>query len=282
MTDSAPRAGVLGLGLIGSRVAVRLQAAGVLASVWNRTPRTDSRLPAPCATPAEAAHRADILQIFVSDDTALRETIHALLPALNARHVVLSHSTVAPETVKSLADEVRATGADFLDAPFTGSRNAAANGRIVYYVSGNQNTMERTRSTLSHSAAVILPFGEIGTASAVKIATNVITAATCAALAEAVNILRSQKIDPQLLTTALEHNAARSGVTDLKLPGMIDGDFTPHFSARNMHKDLRLAANLTAPEKRNLIECVARLLDNACRRGFADDDFSILAKCDHS
>lgn len=282
MTDSAPRAGVLGLGLIGSRVVARLQAAGILRAVWNRTSRDHSQLPAPCVTPADVARTAEILQIFVSDDTALQETIHALLPALGARHVVLSHSTVAPQTVRALAGEVRATGAAFLDAPFTGSRDAAASGRIIYYVSGEQDALERSRPVLSASAAAILPFGEIGVASTVKIATNVMTAAACASLAEAVNILRAQGIDPRLLATALEHNAARSGVTDMKLPAMIEGDFAPRFSARNMRKDLRLAAKLAEPGQRALIECITHLLEQACRQGFADHDFSVLAKSDHS
>lgn len=281
MTTSAPRAGVLGLGLIGSRVAARLQAAGMLRAVWNRTPRSHSRLPAPCATPADAARATDILQIFVSDDTALRETIHAMLPALGARHVVLSHSTVAPQTVRDLDAAVRATGAAFLDAPFTGSRDAAASGRIIYYVSGGHDALERSRPVLSASAAAIVPFGEIGVASAVKIATNVITAAACASLAEAVNLLRAQGISPHLLATALEHNAARSGVTDMKLPTMIEGDFAPRFSARNMRKDLRLAAELAGPGRRALIECITHLLEQACRRGFADHDFSVLARNDH-
>ncbi len=278
MSTRAPRAGVLGLGLIGSRVAARMQKAGIPLAVWNRTARGFAGLPAPCATPGDVAHAADELQIFVADDAALRETIHALLPALGTRHIVLSHATVSPQTVRALDIEVRATGAAFLDAPFTGSRDAAARGQLVYYVSGDQNALERARPVLAASAKAILTFGQIGEASTIKIATNVISAAAAASLAEAVNLLRAQGIDPQLLAAALEHNAARSGVTDLKMPCVLQDDFAPRFSARNMLKDLRLAAGLTAPGQHSLIGRMADLLDEACRQGFADLDFSVLAK----
>lgn len=101
--SAGPRAGVLGLGIIGSRVAARLHAAGFPLAVWNRTPRTRDELPAPAADPAAVARQADILQIFVADDKALRTTVRSLLPVLGPTHVLASHATVAPETVRELA-----------------------------------------------------------------------------------------------------------------------------------------------------------------------------------
>ena len=266
------------MGLIGSRVAARVKAAGIPLAVWNRTPRDFSGLPAPCPVPGDVARVADILQIFVSDDTALRETISALIPSLGARHIVVSHATVSPRTVRALDAEVRAAGAAFLDAPFTGSRDAAARGQLIYYASGDSDALERARPVLAASSAAILTFGKVGEASTIKIATNVISAAAAASLAEAVNLLRAQGIDPRLLVAALEHNAARSGVTDLKTPCLLQDDFAPRFSARNMLKDLRLASDLALPGQRQLIERMGSLLDEACRRGFADLDFSVTAK----
>ena len=276
--NSAPRAGVLGLGLIGSRVAARLRDAGFPLAVWNRTARDfGDALPCPRRDPADVARDADVLQIFVSDDAALRETVRALLPTLGARHVVLCHATVSPRTVRSIAEQVAATGAAFLDAPFTGSRDAAATGRLAYYVSGCRAALERARPVLDVSACAIVPFGDIGEASAIKIATNVVSAAAATSLAEAVNLLRAQGVDPRLLAAALEHNAARSGVTDLKLPCILDGDFSPRFSARNMLKDMRLARDLAEPGRSSLITCIESLLDSACGRGLADRDFSVVA-----
>jgi 3-hydroxyisobutyrate dehydrogenase-like beta-hydroxyacid dehydrogenase len=278
MTAAALRVGVLGLGLIGSRVAARLSSAGFPLAVWNRTTRAFDGLPALASDPAAVASEAEILQIFVADDEALRGTLRALLPALGPDHIVISHATVAPQTVRELAAEVSAAGAAFLDAPFTGSRDAAAQGHITYYVSGDADVLERARPVLAASAKAILPMDAIGQASAVKLATNIMAAAAAASLAEAIHLLRANGVDPQILVTALENNAARSGVVDLKLPCMLGNDYAPRFSARNMRKDLRLAAAATDPQHRALTEAMRQLYEQACATGLADEDFATVVK----
>ena len=275
---SSLRAGVLGLGLIGSRVAAKVQSAGFPLAVWNRTARQFDGLPAPAPDPATVARDSEILQIFVADDQALQDTLNALIPALGPRHVVLSHATVAPQTVRQLAADVTATGAAFLDAPFTGSRDAAAQGQITYYIGGNAAALERARPILTASAKAILPVGEVGQASAIKLATNIMAAAAAVSLAEAIHLLRANGVDPRTLVGALENNAARSGVTDLKLPCMLGHDFAPRFSARNMRKDLRLASAVAAPGHRVLTDTLLSLYEQACQSGLADEDFATIVK----
>ena len=278
MSDTGLRAGVLGLGIIGSRVAERVQSAGFLLAVWNRTPRTFEGLPPLAADPAAVARASDILQIFVADDAALTSTVRALIPALGANHVVISNATVAPDTVRALASEVAATGAGFLDAPFTGSRDAAAQGQITYYIGGDAAVLARARPVLAASAKAILPMGATGQASAVKIATNIMAAAAAVSLAEAIQLLRSNGVDPGVLVAALQNNAARSGVVDLKLPCMLENDYAPRFSARNMRKDLRLARQAGREGRLALTETMLRLYESACQSGFGDEDFAAVAK----
>lgn len=273
-----PRAGVIGLGIIGSRVAARLAAEGFEPAVWNRTPRPIPGLPAAESDPAAVAGAADVIQIFVSDDNALRSTVEALLPALGPRHIVLAHATVAPKTMREAAAAVSAHGASFLDAPFTGSRDAAARGQITYYIGGDDATLERARPVLAVSAKAIIPLGGIGTASAIKIATNIIAAASVVSLSEAVNLLRANGVDPGVLPGVLETNAARSGVTDLKLPCMLANEFAPSFSAKNMLKDVRLALELAEPGAATLAASLERLYTLACQQGLAEEDFSAVVK----
>ena len=281
MTDTGLRAGVLGLGIIGSRVAARVQAAGLPVAVWNRTPRAFDGLPPLATDPAEVARAADILQIFVADDEALQSTVNALLPVLGPNHVVISNATVAPHTVRELAAQVTARGASFLDAPFTGSRDAAAQGQITYYIGGDAAALERARPVLAASAKSIVPCGAVGQASAVKLATNIMAAAAAVSLSEAVHLLRANGVDPHILVTALENNAARSGVTDLKLPCMLGDEYAPRFSVRNMRKDLRLALGAGAPENRTLTAAMLALYQTACEAGLAEEDFAAVAKVRH-
>lgn len=275
---AAPSAGVIGLGIIGSRVAMRLAAQNFPLAVWNRTPREFPGLPPAARDPAAVADAAEILQLFVSDDAALRETMENLLPALGPRHVALCHATVAPQTVREAAASVQKRGASFLDAPFTGSRDAAAQGQITYYIGGDTAALERARPVLAASAKAIIPLGGIGAASAVKIATNIVAAAAAVSLAEAVNLLRANGVNPDILPCVLENNAARSGVTDLKLPCMLREEFAPRFSTENMLKDMRLALDLAEPGAAALTAAMERLYDLACRQGWDEDDFSSVVK----
>lgn len=276
--SAVPGAGVIGLGIIGSRVAARLATAGVPLAVWNRTPRLFPGLPSPAPHPAAVADAAEILQLFVADDCALHTTMEALLPALGPRHVVLGHATVSPQAAREAAAAAATRGAAFLDAPFTGSRDAAAQGQITYYVGGDPHALERARPVLEVSAKSIVPVGGIGAASALKIATNIMAAAAAVSLAEAVNLLRANGVDPHMLPAVLENNAARSGVTDLKLPCMLQNDFAPRFSAKNMLKDMRLASSAAAPGHRTLTKAMLHLYEQACTAGLGEEDFATVVK----
>ena len=127
--------GIIGLGIIGQRVADNLRRRGFHVYVWNRTPRA---VPNFVGSRAEVAELCDFVQIFVSDDEALLQSVQQLTPALTPRHIVLAHSTVAPETMRTAAEIVQRRGARFLDAPFTGSKPAAEKGELIYYVGGDE------------------------------------------------------------------------------------------------------------------------------------------------
>ena len=85
------------------------------------------------------------MQLFVADDTALLETVRQLTPGLTAQHVVTAHCTVAPESMRTAAEIVERRGARFLEAPFTGSKVAAENGQLVYYIGGDEAALKKAR-----------------------------------------------------------------------------------------------------------------------------------------
>ena len=120
--------GLIGLGIIGSRVAANLRREGFPLFVWNRSPRSEPNF---LPSPADVAEAADIIQIFVRDGVALLEVLRNLSPALTARHIILNHATIHPQQTLEAAALVTKRGAQFLEAPFTGSRDAAADGKLV-------------------------------------------------------------------------------------------------------------------------------------------------------
>jgi len=99
-----PAAGVIGLGIIGSRVAACLRRAGNQVWLWNRTVRPEPNF---LSGPAEIAEAARHIQIFVSNGEALHSVLRAMLPALTPEHIILNHATVSP------TDTLTAAGEDF-------------------------------------------------------------------------------------------------------------------------------------------------------------------------
>jgi len=86
--------GVVGLGIIGRGIAGHLRRKGFSVFVWNRSPRP---VPNFVGSPGELAGLCNYIQIFVSDDDALLQTVEQLSEKLTPRHILLAHSTVAPD-----------------------------------------------------------------------------------------------------------------------------------------------------------------------------------------
>lgn len=267
--------GILGLGIIGSRVAENVRKAGHEVFVWSRSARA---VPNFLASPREVAEAASTIQIFVRDSTALLEAINDMLPALKAGHLVMNHATVSKKATLEAAKLVEETGASFMDAPFTGSKLAAQNGKLAYYVGGDALMLERARPILEASGAKILPLGGIGDAMVLKIVTNLVSAVIVEAVSEAAAITKANGIPLEKLHEALESNANYSTLIGMKLPAIIKGDFEPHFSLRNMLKDADFSRELAAEAKLSVpaIDCTASAMRAGVDAGKGDLDFSVI------
>jgi 3-hydroxyisobutyrate dehydrogenase-like beta-hydroxyacid dehydrogenase len=269
--------GVIGLGIIGSRVTANLRKKGFHVFVWNRTPRP---VPNFVGAPGEIAEMCDFVQIFVSDDDALLDVCRQLAPALAPRHVVIAHSTVAPQTMREAADMVARRGARFVEAPFTGSKKAAENGDLIFYVGGDEMAIQEARAVLEASSKDIMMIGEIGQATAIKLATNMITAASVQAGAEALALVHTAGVPLEKLVEALESNASNSKTLAMKLPKMIATNFEPHFSVKHMLKDVQIASRIGLTYHLELGVTAAtryRLLEQM-QHGYADEDYSAVAR----
>ncbi len=276
-TDGSEKVGVIGLGIIGSRVAESLRKSGREVYVWNRTPKP---VPNFLGSPGEVALLADVIQIFVSNGEALKEVIESLKDHLEKRHVILASGTSDPESVVDAYQTVREKGASFLDAPFTGSRGAAEKGALVYYVGGDPKVLERVRSFLEASSREILYLGRVGEASLIKIATNMISAVTTEVLAEAYGLVATAGVDPHRFAAALELNACHSGLIAMKLPQILARDFEPHFSLKHMFKDAQYALNLGKQlgVEQPVLSTTASVMFRMMQKGHGEKDYSVLAK----
>lgn len=274
--ENAEKVGVIGMGIIGSRVAEYLRSNGSHVYVWNRTPRP---IPNFLSSPAEIAQLAEVIQIFVSNGEALLEVIGNLRERITKKHVIINNSTVDPESTRQAAAIVAEAEGAYLDCPFTGSKLAAEKGALVYYVGGDPKALERARNVLEISAKEILYFGGVGDATLLKIATNMISAATVEVLSEAYALAASAGIDPAKLAQAIEHNACSSALTTMKMPSIIAQDYDPHFSLKNMFKDAQIALNFANEKGIDLpaLSTTASVMFKTMQKGHGEQDFSVLA-----
>ncbi len=272
------RVGLLGLGIIGSRIAAHLREAGFPVAVWNRTPKTEPNF---LGSPAEVAQASDVIQLFVADPKAVFEVLEAMGDSLTARHIVVCSSTIGREATLKAAEIVQARGARFLDTPFTGTKGAADKGQLVYFIGGDDATFEAVKPILEPVSKAIVRIGDIGQAALVKVLTNVISAATIEVLAETLAIVKAEGMDPEIMVKALEHHGARSGMTDLKFPKLLQGDFEDtHFSLKHMLKDVHFGLENATELKLDVpvTQATATAMEEGIEKGWADLDFSVVMK----
>jgi 3-hydroxyisobutyrate dehydrogenase-like beta-hydroxyacid dehydrogenase len=265
--------GVVGLGIIGRGIAGHLRRKGFSVFVWNRSPRP---VPNFVGSLGELADLCNYIQIFVSDDDAILQTTEQISEKLTPRHVIFGHSTVAPDSMRAVADIVERRGARFVEACFTGSKGAAEKGELVYYVGGTDEALREGRPILEASSREIVYIGPVGHASAIKVATNMITAASIQASAEALALVQAQGLPMEKFMEAMRVNASYSGTLAMKLPKMLDRDFAPHFSVKHMLKDMQIASQLALSHYLDLgVTAAARnQLFEQMQWGHGDDDYS--------
>ncbi len=176
---------------------------------------------------------------------------------------------------------MQATGARYLDAPFTGSKTSAANAQLVYYLAGPELAQREARPVLEASSKKIVSIGEeIGHAAVVKLATNMMAALHVQGLAEALAVARAGGVDPARFAEAVEFNGARSGTSDNKLPLILAGKYEPHFPLKHLLKDLRHALRIAAAHRLSTpaTGTTGALIAGAVARGWGELDFCALAK----
>src|SRR5712672_4706070 len=269
--------GVVGLGIIGRGIAGHLRRKGFSVFVWNRSPRP---VPNFVGSLGELVGLCNYIQIFVSDDDALLQTVEQLSEKLTPRHVIFAQSTVAPDSKRAAADIVERSGARFVEACFTGSKGAAEKGELVYYVGGTDEALREGRPILEASSKEIVHIGPVGQASAVKVATNMVSAASVQATAEALALVQAEGLPLERFVEAMRVNASYSGTLAMKLPKMIGRDFAPHFSVKHMLKDVQIASQIALSHYLDLgVTAAARdqLLEQI-QWGHGDDDYSAVAR----
>jgi 3-hydroxyisobutyrate dehydrogenase-like beta-hydroxyacid dehydrogenase len=267
--------GVLGLGIIGEIWAERYQAAGRLAGTWNRTPKP--QCPHWKRTALEVVAASDVTHIIVADPPAVSTVLDAILPALGKGKAVVQSSTIDPKSATDFEARVHASGAAYVESPFTGSKPAAESGTVVFFMGGETAALDAVEPLLACVSETRFRLPTVGQAAALKLAMNLNIAGQMQALAESLTLARQAGIGDDFYFQVLAKNVSYSGLARLKETKLKTGDFAPQFSVKHLHKDMRLADS-TGHGEFPLLKTVRGCLARAEGEGMGDDDFSALIR----
>jgi 3-hydroxyisobutyrate dehydrogenase len=224
----------LGLGKMGSGMAGRLISTGHQVSVWNRSPaKADSLIEKGahlCATPAQAAQRADAIFAMVADDEASIRVWLAddgALTSAASGAVALECSTLSHGHVMRLAREARSRGITYIDCPVNGPPTAAAAGQLTLLVGAATDDLTKARPFLTPLASSILHFGAVGTGTAFKLMNNLLGAVHISALAEVVALAERLGLDHETLITAVDCGPCASPHVKRLIRPMVEGRVPP-------------------------------------------------------
>jgi 3-hydroxyisobutyrate dehydrogenase-like beta-hydroxyacid dehydrogenase len=273
------RVAFLGLGIMGHAMATNLAKAGHELTVWNRTPGKTVEGAQTAANPAEAAKGTEVVWICVSDTAAVEQVLfgsNGVESVLTTGMTVVDSSTISPSSERNFAERVLAKGAEYIDAPVTGSKIGAAEGKLVFIVGGKEDVIQKMDPLFAAMGKAIVHMGETGKGQTAKIGMNLMIALMYQGFAEALVLTSKLGLPPENLLQLVQQSMVRSGVTDYKAPFILKRDFTPNFPMRLMHKDIKLMLDAAHENRVKLpgLETVEEIYEIAAEEGMADLDYA--------
>jgi 3-hydroxyisobutyrate dehydrogenase-like beta-hydroxyacid dehydrogenase len=240
--------GFLGLGIMGYPMARNLRKAGHEVAVWSHTRAKADKLATEdgavaCATPKEVAAQADFIFLCVGDSEMSEQVVlgkDGLVEGAKPGTVIVDASTVAPAASVRMSRLLAAKGVEFLDAPCTGSKPGAENGKLTFMVGGKKEVFEKTKPYFLPMGQMLYYCGAAGSGLNAKLTQNLILSNLLQAFNEGMVLSTKAGIDPKLMVEILDNSAAKSGLITFKAPYVFRRDFGTNFSVKWMHKDISL------------------------------------------
>jgi 3-hydroxyisobutyrate dehydrogenase len=276
------RVTLIGTGLMGRPMAERLLSAGYQVWVFNRSREKAESLRSAGAeialSAAEAIQSARCVILMLADASAIRQVIfdREQEPELSGR-TVIQMGTISPSESIHFHKAVRARGGDYLEAPVLGSIPEVTAGNLLVMVGGSQSQFDRWSGLLECFGPNPLLIGEVGKASALKLAMNQLIASLTAGFSLSLGFVQKYDIEVDLFMKILRQSALYATTFDKKLQRMLNHDYTrPNFPGKHLCKDVALFH--TAAQNLNLetigIEAIRRLLEISLEKGYAEGDYS--------
>jgi 3-hydroxyisobutyrate dehydrogenase-like beta-hydroxyacid dehydrogenase len=236
--------GFIGVGRMGSSMVARLIAAGHELTIYDpvaTAAATAAALGARAAnSAADAAALCTVVLASVPGPADARETAR-LIAESPTLEIFVDLSTSGPAAAQAISSLLELHGIAAIDAPVSGGVKGAAAGKLTIMASGPAPAMRRVRPILEVLGKVYELGEKPGLGQTVKLANNLMSAASLAIAAEALAMGVKAGVDPAAMLDVLNASSGRNSATQDKIPKhVLNRKFDFGFSNALSFKDVRL------------------------------------------
>ena len=277
------RIAFIGLGIMGSPMAVHLQNAGNEVIGVNLDPAKAAPLIAAGGSSAssitEAVADVDVVAVMVPDSPDVEGVLlgeGGVFAAAKQGTLVIDFSSIRPDVTVALAGAAKEKGFRLLDAPVSGGEAGAKNAALSIMVGGEAKDFEEAKPILDAVGKTVVHVGGNGAGQTVKAANQLIVAANIQAVAEALIFLEAFGVDTEAAMDVLGGGLAGAAVLNQKRGNMLGRTFAPGFRIDLHHKDMGIVS--TAARETGLVLPLGTLMAQLMASARANGDGGL----DHS
>ena len=278
--------GFIGLGIMGKPMVANLIKGGHTLYLSSRSGVPEELIAAggkACASAKEVAQKSEVIITMVPDTPDVEKVLFGkdgVAEGLSAGKIVVDMSSISPIETKALAERIRKSGADYIDAPVSGGEVGARNAALTIMVGGSEAAFAKVKPLLELMGKNITLVGEVGAGQICKVCNQIIVALNIEAVAEALLLASKAGVDPGKVRQALMGGFAASRVLEVHGERMVKRTFDPGFRIELHQKDLNLALSSARALKMSLPNtATAQELFSACQaQGGGKWDHSAMVK----
>ncbi|MCC7495615.1 MAG: NAD(P)-dependent oxidoreductase [Fimbriimonadaceae bacterium] len=240
--------GLVGVGLLGRELAVRLAAAGFPVVAHDLAADKLADLPVEPATGlAEVARRCRRIVLCLPHSGTVQAVVDGPTGLCSiAAPAVVDTTTGDPAVTRALAAELAQRGGCWIDATVMGSSQQVRRGEAVLLLGGTPAAIAAQQDLLGALAPRSFVMGPPGAGATAKLVLNLVLGLHRLVLAEGLDLGERAGLDPGQLLEALRSTVAASRVMDTKGARMLYGDYAPEARLAQHAKDVGLICELAA------------------------------------
>ena len=239
------RYGFIGLGNLGAKLAGSLLRAGLDLTVNDLSRENAASLLALGAkgadSPEALAREVDVVITCLPSPAISERVLAGVLKGAKPGAIWLEMSTNDSDTIKRLAALAAEKGVETLECPVTGGVHLAASGDITVIVGGDAALYERCRHALQAMGKQIFNVGPIGSASVIKVITNMLAFIHLVAAGEALMLAKRGGLDLTQAFQVIKASSGNSFVHETESQLVLNGSYNINFTMDLACKDLGFA-----------------------------------------